>query len=183
MIDNIKKILSDLYQLYKSCMEEEKNNFESCITNIFEGVGEIEENYTDILTTLRFNIIYGDWKGDDSLKYLYNLEYALKKERIYIREKVKNINKMYNQKVERFINGVFGIMYCERVDRFRIKEMEHRFSRLIRFAKSYNESYRFKLDFLEEINDMLEEINWSWKVVCREYSYLITNSGKKLKLI
>ena len=77
MIDNIKKILSDLYQLYKSCMEEEKNNFESCITNIFEGVGEIEENYTDILTTLRFNIIYGDWKGDDSLKYLYNLEYAL----------------------------------------------------------------------------------------------------------
>lgn len=172
MISEIKEVLKMLHGLYNSHMNKKKEDFYFYVTNIFEKSKMISNNYVDVLSSLRFNLIYNQWYGEESLEYLMKLEYDLKNERIYIREVLKSLNKVYDGKLENFVGGIFQIMYCEKVNRHHTKDMEHRFSSLIRDARAFQYNSTYKQDFLSNINQMLYDVNQAWLIVCHEYLLL-----------
>lgn len=178
MIGDIKDVISMLYDLYKSNMEKKYNDFNYYITEIFEKTRRIEENYINVLSKVRYGVVHENWNGDIVVKYLEKVEYELKSERVYIREELKHINKVYNGELETFVGSIFNIMYCQYVDRFRIgKGMEHRFTGLIQDAKEFQYHLIYRERFIEDINCMLEDVNKSWNMVCKEYFKLKEKYG------
>lgn len=181
MISDIKDILSMLHDLYKSNMDKKYKEFNDCITEIFEKTKNIEENYIDILSQVRHGVIYENWDGDTTIKYLNKVEHELKSERIYVREETKHLNKIYNGELETFVGAIFNIMYCEYVDRFKHgKDIQHRFTGLIQDAKHFQYDMVYKSHFIQDINYMLKEVNNSWMIVCSEYFALRKKYGDKL---
>lgn len=170
MISEIKDIFSMLFGLYRSCINEKYVAFNNYIDDIFNNTKKIVENYEDVLSKVRYGVIYENWDGEETVKYLCKVEYELKSERVYIREKLKHLNKVYSGELEEFVGAIFNIMYCEHVDRFKIgKGIEHRFTGLIDDANEFRFSPYYKLRFIEDINYMLNEVNKSWKAVCFTY--------------
>lgn len=181
MISEIKDIFSMLYNLYKSNMDKQYKEFNDYITEIFEKTKNIEENYISILSKVRYGVIYDNWSGDIVIKYISEVEYELKSERIYIREEIKHLNKVYNGELEIFVNAILNIMYCEHVDRFKHeKEIQHRFTGLIQGAKQFQCDLFYKNRFIEDINYMINEVNDSWLIVCTEYFRLKEKYGNRL---
>lgn len=173
MIGDIKDIFSMLLDLYRSRMDKKYNEFNIYIDEIFNNTKRIEENYLDILSKVRYGIVYGDWTGEEAVRYLSKVEYELKSERIYIREELKYLNKVYNGELEEFVGAVFNIMYCEYVDRFNIgKDIKHRFTGLIQYAENFQLAPFYKERFIEYINHMLDEVNKSWEIICSKYFVL-----------
>lgn len=181
MIAEIKDIIFKLHELYKSNMDKEYKDFNNYITEIFKKTKIIEEDYVNILSKVRYGVIYENWNGDFVVKYLEKVEYELKSERVYIREAVKHLNQVYNGELERFVNAIFNIMYCEYVDRFKIgKDIEHRFTSLIENARKFQYDSYYKQKFIKDINYMLDKINNSWEIVCDEYFQLKNKYGNEL---
>ena len=181
MISEIKDIFSMLLDLYRSCMDKKYNEFNNCIDKIFNITKKIEENYLDVLSTVKYGVVYEDWKGEEAVKYLSKVEYNLKSERVYIREELKHLNTVHNGELEKFVGAIFNIMYCEYVDRFKIgKDMEHRFSGLMLDAKRYQYSLYNQKRFLDDIEFMINEVSESWKIVCDEYFRLKEKYSNKI---
>ena len=181
MVSDIKEVLSMLYDLYKSNMDKKYNEFNDYITDIFDKTKIIEENYTDILSKIKYGVIYEKWNSEIVIKYLSEIEYELKSERVYIRENLKHLNRIYNGELEVFVGAVFNIMYCDYVERFWIgKDLEHRFTGLIKEANRFRYEPLYKEKFIEHINYMLNEVNKSWEIVCAEYFKLKEKYGNKI---
>lgn len=173
MISDIKELISMIFNLYKSNMDKKYDEFNDCIADIFEKTKRIEENYIFILSKLRYGIVYECWNGNLAIKYLRKVEFELKSERVYIREELKHLSKIYNGDLEAFVGAILNIMYCDHVDRLKIgKNIEHRFSGLIMDAKEYQFNPFYKDKFIRNINKMLDEVNGSWEIVCSTYFIL-----------
>lgn len=169
MISDIKDILNFIYGLYKSSINKEKGEFDFYITNIFNRTKIIEQNYIEILSSLRYNMLFQRWDGNNILEYLLKVENDFRNERIYIRAVLKKLNSLYDSDIEIFVESIFNIMYCERVCRFHTKNIEHRLAGLIRDARLFQYNSSYKNDFLENVDYMLDEINMAWEVTCSEY--------------
>lgn len=180
MIGEIKDVISMFYNLYRSNMDKKYNDFNNYITEIFDKTKIIAQNYTDVLSKVRYGVVHENWNGDIVVKYLEKVEYELKSERIYIREELKHLNRIYNGELEPFVGGILNIMYCEYIDRFKHgKDIEHRFTGLIRDAKQFQYDLFYRQKFIEDVNGMLKDVNISWNIVCAEYFKLKEKYGNE----
>lgn len=170
MIGEIKEVFSLLIELYRSNMDKEYKKFNEHITDVFERARNIEEDYINILSDVNYGVIYENWSGNTTVKYLTKVENELKSERVYIREELKHINKVYNGDLEVFVGAVLNIMYCEYVDRFKHgKDIEHRFTGLIELARQFKYDPLYLEQFIGSVDYMMYDVNRSWETLCAEY--------------
>lgn len=181
MIGEIKEIFSLLFDLYKSNMDKEYKKFNEHITNVFERVRKIEEDYINILSDVKYGVIYENWTGNTTIKYLTKIENDLKSERVYIREELIHINNIYKGELEIFVDAILNIMYCEYIDRFKHgNDIEHRFTGLIELAQQFKFNSLYLERFVANVDYMLNDVNKSWKIVCSEYFRLKEKYSDKI---
>jgi len=133
------------------------------------------------LSDVKYGVVYENWTGNMTVKYLTKIENELKSERVYIREELIHINKVYNGELETFVGAVLNIMYCEYIDRFNHgKDIEHRFTGLIELAQQFKFNPLYLERFVENVDYMVDDIIHSWRIICNEYFRLKGKYGNEI---